>query len=64
MLWFAGGEKTNKLAERALLRIEQKLQGTEDGISSSISGQVERLIQQARDPRNLCRLYSGWQAYL
>ncbi|XP_043278372.1 serine-protein kinase ATM [Venturia canescens] len=57
-------KKTNKLAERALLRIEQKLQGTEDGISSSISGQVERLIQQARDPRNLCRLYSGWQAYL
>ena len=58
------GKKTNKIAERALLRIEQKLQGTEDGLVSSISGQVERLIQQARDPTNLCRLYSGWQAYL
>lgn len=57
-------KKTNKIAERALLRIEQKLQGTEDGLVSSISGQVERLIQQARDPANLCRLYSGWQAYL
>ncbi|CAK9823884.1 Serine-protein kinase ATM [Anthophora retusa] len=55
---------TNKTAERALLRIEQKLQGTEEGLASSVSGQVERLIQQARDPINLCRLYHGWQPYL
>ncbi|XP_053981121.1 serine-protein kinase ATM isoform X1 [Hylaeus volcanicus] len=55
---------TNKTAERALLRIEQKLQGTEEGLASSVSGQVERLIQQARDPVNLCRLYYGWQPYL
>ncbi|XP_076247506.1 serine/threonine-protein kinase tefu [Calliopsis andreniformis] len=55
---------TNKSAERALLRIEQKLQGTEEGVSSSVSGQIERLIQQARDPTNLCRLYCGWQPYL
>ncbi|XP_076172316.1 serine/threonine-protein kinase tefu isoform X2 [Ptiloglossa arizonensis] len=55
---------TNKTAERALLRIEQKLQGTEEGLASSVFGQVERLIQQARDPANLCRLYFGWQPYL
>ncbi|XP_076632451.1 serine/threonine-protein kinase tefu isoform X1 [Colletes latitarsis] len=55
---------TNKTAEKALLRIEQKLQGTEEGLASSVSGQVERLIQQARDPLNLCRLYCGWQPYL
>ncbi|XP_012149187.1 serine/threonine-protein kinase tefu isoform X2 [Megachile rotundata] len=54
----------NKPAERSLLRIEQKLQGTEEGLASSVSGQVERLIQQARDPINLCRLYFGWQPYL
>ncbi|XP_050594170.1 serine-protein kinase ATM isoform X2 [Bombus affinis] len=55
---------TNKTAERALLRIEQKLQGTEEGLASSVSGQVERLIQEAHDPMNLCRLYCGWQPYL
>ncbi|KAJ8666945.1 hypothetical protein QAD02_008607 [Eretmocerus hayati] len=56
--------ETNKMAERALLRVQQKLQGIEEGVASSIAGQVERLIQTARDPHNLCRLYIGWQAYL
>ncbi|XP_012270271.1 serine-protein kinase ATM [Orussus abietinus] len=55
---------TNKLAERALLRVEQKLQGTEEGVASSVAGQVGSLIEQARDPRNLCRLFAGWQPYL
>ncbi|KAL0100932.1 hypothetical protein PUN28_019367 [Cardiocondyla obscurior] len=56
--------ETNKIAKRALLRIEQKLRGTEDGLVSSVSGQVERLLQEARDPANLCRVYCGWQPYL
>ncbi|XP_034946679.1 serine-protein kinase ATM [Chelonus insularis] len=59
-----GNDKFNKVAEKALLRLEQKLQGTEDGLQTSIPGQVERLIQEARDPANLCRLFYGWQAYL
>ncbi|XP_070172770.1 serine-protein kinase ATM [Polyergus mexicanus] len=56
--------ETNKIAKRALLRIEQKLRGTEDGLISSVPGQVERLLQEARDPANLCRVYCGWQPYL
>ncbi|XP_024884976.1 serine-protein kinase ATM [Temnothorax curvispinosus] len=56
--------ETNKIAKRALLRLEQKLRGTEDGLVSSVSGQVERLLQEARDPANLCRVYCGWQPYL
>ncbi|XP_012534493.1 serine-protein kinase ATM isoform X2 [Monomorium pharaonis] len=56
--------ETNTIAKRALLRIEQKLQGTEDGLVSSVPGQVERLLQEARDPANLCRVYCGWQPYL
>jgi Phosphatidylinositol kinase and protein kinases of the PI-3 kinase family len=52
------------MAERALVRLRQKLQGTEEGTATSISGQVNRLIQQARDPVNLSRLFYGWQAYL
>ena len=54
----------NKIAERALVRVQQKLSGLEEAFPSSIEGQVERLIQQARDPALLSRIYFGWQAYL
>ncbi|KAL0274886.1 UNVERIFIED_CONTAM: hypothetical protein PYX00_002916 [Menopon gallinae] len=55
----------NKMAERALIRLKQKLQGTETGgVATNTEGQVNSLIQQARDPNNLCRLFHGWQAYL
>lgn len=69
MLEMAGGseenrENVNKLAERVLLRLQQKLQGIEDGIQLSVAGQVNHLIQEARDPKNLSRLFPGWQPYL
>lgn len=51
-------------AERALLRLRQKLEGIADGGMTNIEGQVEKLLQQARDPSNLCRLFHGWQPYL
>lgn len=54
----------NISAERALLKLRDKLQGTEQGGTSSVEGQVEKLLQQARDPSKLCTLYNGWQAYL
>lgn len=57
-------QEVNKTAERALIRLQQKLQGMEDTIPMSISGQVNMLIQKAQDPRNLCQLYPGWQPYL
>ncbi|XP_067675130.1 serine-protein kinase ATM-like [Haliotis asinina] len=57
-------EQVNKMAERVLLRLQQKLQGIEDGIQLTVSGQVNNLIQEARDPNNLCRLFPGWQPYL
>lgn len=53
----------NKMAERVLCRLKDKLQGTEDGPVSSVEGQVNRLIQQARDVGNLSRLFRGWQAF-
>lgn len=56
-------QNKNKMAERVLSRLQKKLQGTEEGPASSIEGQVNRLIQQARDPSNLSRLFVGWQAY-
>ena len=51
-------------AERALMRVEAKLQGKEEDKYNSIEGQVERLITQATSGHNLCRLFHGWQPYL
>ncbi|XP_069700137.1 serine-protein kinase ATM isoform X2 [Periplaneta americana] len=55
--------EVNRMAERALVRLRQKLQGTEEGTAASVGGQVNRLLQQARDPGNLSRLFHGWQPY-
>lgn len=55
----------NALAERALLRVKAKLQGMEQGgVVSKVEGQVSGLIQQARDPVNLSRLFHGWQPHV
>ena len=55
---------TNKLAERALLRVKEKLRGSENGSALSVEGQVNVLIQHAMDPQRLCQLFAGWQPYL
>ena len=54
----------NKMAERVLVRLKQKLDGIEDGTLLSIKGQVNHLIREARDPKNLCRLFPGWQPWI
>lgn len=60
-----GDEETvNKVAKRVLIRLRQKLSGIEDDVQMSISGQVNHLIQEASNPKNLCRLFPGWQPYL
>ncbi|KAM6946333.1 serine-protein kinase ATM [Aplochiton taeniatus] len=54
----------NKVAERVLLRLQEKLKGVEEGAVLSVGGQVNLLIQQAMDPNNLSRLFPGWQAWV
>uniref|UniRef100_A0A8C5DKK5 non-specific serine/threonine protein kinase n=1 Tax=Gouania willdenowi TaxID=441366 RepID=A0A8C5DKK5_GOUWI len=54
----------NKVAERVLLRLQEKLKGMEQGRVLSVEGQANLLIQQAMDPRNLSRLFPGWQAWV
>ncbi|XP_062910203.1 serine-protein kinase ATM isoform X3 [Mobula hypostoma] len=54
----------NKVAERVLLRLQEKLKGVEEGAVLSVGGQVNLLIQQARDPKNLSRLFPGWQPWV
>ncbi|ERE76122.1 serine-protein kinase ATM-like protein [Cricetulus griseus] len=54
----------NKVAERVLMRLQEKLKGVEEGTVLSVGGQVNLLIQQAMDPKNLSRLFPGWKAWL
>ncbi|KAF3823539.1 hypothetical protein GH733_007007 [Mirounga leonina] len=53
----------NKVAERVLMRLQEKLKGVEEGTVLSVGGQVNLLIQQAMDPKNLSRLFPGWKAW-
>lgn len=57
-------DSTNKMAERVLLRLQETLEGIEDGVPLSISGQVNYLIQEATDPANLSVLFPGWQPWI
>jgi len=52
------------MAERVLLRLQEKLEGVEDSTPLSVTGQVNHLIQEAMDPHNLCQLFPGWQAWI
>ncbi|XP_061575088.1 serine-protein kinase ATM [Cololabis saira] len=57
-------QNSNKVAKRVLLRLQEKLKGVEEGTVLSVGGQVNLLIQQAMDPKNLSRLFPGWQAWV
>nr|DBA32689.1 TPA: hypothetical protein GDO54_000462 [Pyxicephalus adspersus] len=54
----------NKVAERVLFRLQEKLKGVEEGTVLNVEGQVNLLIQQAIDPKNLSRLFPGWKAWV
>ena len=50
-----------------IARIKEKLQGYEEGTSSeqqSVEGQVQLLINCARDHDNLCAIWRGWAPWL
>jgi len=62
-----GDESHNLAAEHAIARIKEKIQGYEEGTSNeqqSAEGQVQLLINCARDPGNLCVIYHGWAPWL
>ena len=46
------------------LRVQEKLEGIENGIQLSIAGQVTHLINVATDSNNLCMLFQGWQPWI
>ncbi|CAF1500441.1 unnamed protein product, partial [Rotaria magnacalcarata] len=55
---------TNKMAERLLLGLRQKLQGVERLNQMTIKAHVNMLIQEATSIDNLSQLFAGWQPYL
>lgn len=59
----ASSDLITKEADRALMRIKEKLEGREEGVVLSESGHVAFLIQTATDPELLCQMYFGWQPY-
>ncbi|XP_055323121.1 serine/threonine-protein kinase ATM isoform X2 [Sitodiplosis mosellana] len=56
----------NTMAERALWRLEEKLDGKHVSRSEGISVKrhVEILFKEAMNDKLLCRLFVGWQPYL
>lgn len=62
----SSGALGNADAERAVLRVKQKLQGqdVEGGASLSVAAQVAALLQSAQDPDNLCRMFKGWAPWV
>mmetsp|Transcript_40602 Transcript_40602/g.71324 ORF Transcript_40602/g.71324 Transcript_40602/m.71324 type:complete len:83 (-) Transcript_40602:182-430(-) len=57
-------QSPNHDVERALLRIQQKLAGHVHGNTLSVEGQVRLLLDEARDPENLSRMFHGWAAWV
>lgn len=55
----------NADAERAVLRVKQKLEGqdVEGGVAMSVAAQVGKWLQSAQDPDRLCRMFVGWAAW-
>jgi len=62
----SGRSETNSNldAERAVLRVKEKLRGIEHGEFVSVQGQVKRLITEAQNPDNLCQLFPGWMPWV
>lgn len=60
-------ENRNDAADRAIAKIHEKLEGYEDGTSGehkTVAGQVKLLINEARDPGNLCMMFIGWAPWM
>jgi len=57
----------NEAAARAIGKVHEKLQGYEDGTSGeqqSVEGQIQLLVNSARDHDNLCELFHGWAPWI
>ena len=53
-------------AERALMRIKDKLAGRVAGAKEAlgVEGQVRALCEEAMNEENLCRMFHGWAPFM
>ena len=59
--------KRNDQASHVIAKVQQKLQGYEDGTSGEqqeVEGQIQFLINQAQSIDNLALMYPGWAPWL
>ena len=57
----------NEMGKKAIAKINDKLQGYEESTSGEqqgVEGQVQLLINSARDVENLSPMYAGWGPYI
>lgn len=57
----------NEAAAQAIAKVQEKLQGYEDGTAGeqqSVEGQIQLLINSARDRDNLCEMFHGWAPWI
>lgn len=60
-------EEDNLEAVKTIIKIKEKLKGYEDSTSGEqqgVEGQVQLLINSARDPDNLCQIFNGWAPWV
>lgn len=60
-------EDENEMGQKAIAKINDKLQGYEESTSGEqqgVEGQVQLLINSARDADNLCLMYPGWSPFV
>jgi serine/threonine-protein kinase mTOR len=55
-------QQINEKAINALLRVRQKLKGTDfqENKQLTVEEQVSRLIKEATSPVNICQSWPGW----
>lgn len=60
----AAAAGSSEEALHAILRLQQKLKGQEDGVTLDVPGQVNLLIRTAMDENLLSRMFHGWLPYM
>lgn len=61
----ADKNRRNLFAEMAISRLKEKLAGRYlTFLEMTPQQQITRLLKDARDPENLCKMFAGWMAFL